>query len=131
MRGTDLLPDKTYCDEAALQAAHRDVPVLFSVEPATPLVLSLPEFGSDASAADSAAPFVCILPACAEEQASDAALFCRAPDAVTEATVATVSGQTTGATPGTKSARAIGSQSHVGQQPTIPLHQGRTGAREP
>ena len=50
--------------------------------------------------------------------------------AVTEATVATVSGQTTGATPGTKSARAIGNQSHVGQQPTIPMHQGRTGARE-
>ena len=54
----------------------------------------------------------------------------RAPDGVTEATVQTVSGQTTGATPGTKSARALGSQTMGGQQPTIPLHQGRTGARE-
>ena len=64
------------------------------------------------------------------EQAADAGLLCRAPDGVTEATVQTVSGQTTGVTPGAKSARALGSQSMAGQQPTIPLHQGRTGARE-
>ena len=63
-------------------------------------------------------------------QRSDPGLLCRAPDAATEATVQTVSGQTTGATPGTKSARATGAQSMGGPQPSIPLHQGRTGTRD-
>lgn len=56
--------------------------------------------------------------------------LCSLPDGVTEATAQTVSGATTGGTPGTKAARAQGSQTMGGAQPTVPLHQGRTGTRD-